>query len=280
MLNKDGSLQRTARFRGLDLASATPAELVATAGRLNNALRRLGSGWAAFVEAQRVPAHAYPMSQFPDPVSALLDAERHAQFEGEPDQETLRGSVSPANGAHFESPYFLTLVWMPPADEASRAGQWLYEGAAETGIDPREHVASFVSRTDRLLDLFDGFMPEAAWLSDAEALAYLHSTISARRQRVRVPETPMHLDALLADTAPIGGLAPRLGDAYVKTLSIVGFQTATWPGLLDELNGQAFEYRWATAPSASTRPTPRRSSRRSAGNGSPTGSRSRRSSSR
>ena len=30
VLNKDGSLQRTARFRGPDLDSATPAELIAT----------------------------------------------------------------------------------------------------------------------------------------------------------------------------------------------------------------------------------------------------------
>ncbi|OZA91086.1 MAG: hypothetical protein B7X76_02970, partial [Azorhizobium sp. 39-67-5] len=36
ILNKDGSFQRTARFRGPDLDSAVPAELVAAAGRLNN----------------------------------------------------------------------------------------------------------------------------------------------------------------------------------------------------------------------------------------------------
>ncbi len=41
--NKDGSFQRTARFRGPDLDSATPAELVSTTARLNGALRRLGS---------------------------------------------------------------------------------------------------------------------------------------------------------------------------------------------------------------------------------------------
>ena len=46
VLNKDGSFQRTARFRGPDLDSATQGELVATTARLNNALRRLGSGWA------------------------------------------------------------------------------------------------------------------------------------------------------------------------------------------------------------------------------------------
>src|SRR3546814_5254470 len=60
VLNKDGSFQRTARFRGPDLDSATPAELVSVTARLNNALRRLGSGWAVFVEAQRVPALDYP----------------------------------------------------------------------------------------------------------------------------------------------------------------------------------------------------------------------------
>ena len=56
VLNKDGSFQRTARFRGPDLDSATESELVATTARLNNALRRLGSGWALFVDAERQAA--------------------------------------------------------------------------------------------------------------------------------------------------------------------------------------------------------------------------------
>ena len=78
VLNKDGSFQRTARFRGPDLDSAVAAELVAVAGRINNAFRRLGSGWSIFVEAQRSEAATYPPSQFPDPASGLVDAERKA----------------------------------------------------------------------------------------------------------------------------------------------------------------------------------------------------------
>lgn len=70
VLNKDGSFQRTARFRGPDLDSATPSELVGTTARLNGALRRLGSGWAIFVEAQRNPATEYPESLFADSASA------------------------------------------------------------------------------------------------------------------------------------------------------------------------------------------------------------------
>src|SRR6202158_4797807 len=103
VLNKDGSLQRTARFRGPELDSATPAELVGTTARLNNALRRLGSGWAIFVEASRHAAQRSPEAEFPDPVSALVEAERRAQFEEE--------------GAHFESAYYLTLLFLSPAEE-------------------------------------------------------------------------------------------------------------------------------------------------------------------
>ncbi|RVA42675.1 conjugal transfer protein TrbE, partial [Mesorhizobium sp. M7A.F.Ca.CA.004.11.1.1] len=56
VLNKDGSFQRTLRFRGPDLESATEAELVGICARANNALRRLGSGWALFFEAERTEA--------------------------------------------------------------------------------------------------------------------------------------------------------------------------------------------------------------------------------
>ena len=232
ILNKDGSFQRTARFRGPDLDSAVPAELVAVAGRLNNAFRRLGSGWAIFVEAERHPVGAYPASRFPDPASALVDAERKADFE--------------EDGTHFESSYFLTFVYLPPAEDAARAETWLYEGREQTGVDPHEVLRGFVDRTDRILQLIEGFMPECAWLDDAETLTYLHGCVSCRRHRVRVPEIPIYLDALLADQPLTGGLKPRLGNAHLQVLTIVGFPTATTPGILDELNRLAFSYRWST----------------------------------
>ena len=195
VLNKDGSLQRTARFRGPDLDSAVPAELVAVAGRLNNAFRRLGSGWAIFVEAQRHGAATYPASVFADSASALVDAERKADFE--------------EAGAHFESSYFLTFLYLPPAEDAARAETWLYEGRDHAGVDAHEILRGFADRTDRILQLIDAFMPECAWLDDGETLTYLHSTVSTKRHRVRVPETPIYLDALLAADEfpfPLAGL--------------------------------------------------------------------------
>lgn len=232
VLNKDGSFQRTARFRGPDLDSAVAAELVAVASRLNNAFRRLGSGWAIFVEAQRHEAVSYPASRFADAASALVDAERKADFE-EAD-------------AHYESSYFLTFLYLPPAEDAARAETWLYEGRQQSGVDPHEALAAFINRTNRVLQLVDGFMPECRWLDDAETLTYLHSTVSTKRHRVRVPETPIYLDALLADEPLTGGLDPRLGAAHLRVLTINGFPTATTPGILDDLNRLAFPYRWST----------------------------------
>ena len=233
VLNKDGSFQRTAKFRGPDLDSAVPAELVGVAGRLNNALRRLGSGWAVFVEAQRHPASNYPEGYFPDVASALVDVERRAEFEQE--------------GVHYEFGYFLTLLYLPPPEETGRAERFLYEGRDRNGdADAREVQRGFVDRTERVLGLVEGFMPEIAWLDDEETLTYLHSTISTKHQRVRVPEIPMYLDAVLADEPLIGGLEPMLGNLHLRVLTIVGFPSATTPGILDELNRLAFAYRWST----------------------------------
>jgi type IV secretion system protein VirB4 len=153
VLNKDGSFQRTAKFRGPDLDSAVPAELVAVAGRLNNALRRLESGWAIFVEAQRHSAGGYPPNTFPDVASALVDAERRAQFE--------------EAGTHYESSYFLTFLYLPPAEGTAKAERLLYEGSNRTvDAGAREILRGFVDRTSRVLQLVEGFMPDRAHGSD------------------------------------------------------------------------------------------------------------------
>jgi type IV secretion system protein VirB4 len=222
ILNKDGSFQRSFEFRGPDLESATEAELVSVCARTNNALKRLGTGWALFFEADRRPAPGYPEGRFPDATSWLVDAERRAGFETE--------------GQHFESHFTGTLVWLPPADGQEAAGRALVERAeGEKGRDWRAALSGFIAETDRLLDLLAGFMPEVRALSDSETLTFLHRTISDRPHPVSVPDTPVYLDALLPDTMLTGGLEPRLGELHLRTLTLLGFPNLSRPGLLDAL---------------------------------------------
>jgi type IV secretion system protein VirB4 len=65
-------------------------------------------------------------------------------------------------GAHFESDYYLTLLWMPPAEDAARAETWLYEGRSGTGVDPWELLQSFTDRSDRVLNLVEASCPRFA----------------------------------------------------------------------------------------------------------------------
>ena len=150
------------------------------------------------MEAARRPAAAYPVEDFPDALSLMVDEERRAAFE--------------SAGSHFESAYHLTLVWLPPPESRARATQWLFEQPARASVDWREQLAAFVTATDRLLSLLESALPEVQWLTDAETLTYLHACVSSTRHPVAVPEVPFHLDALLADAPLAGGLEPDAGE--------------------------------------------------------------------
>ena len=233
ILNKDGSLQRTLRFRGPDLESAGPEELVAITARVNNALKRFGSGWALFFEAARRPSTDYPDSEFEDAASWLVDEERRGQFEAE--------------GRHFETDHYLTLCWLPPADRTGRMEKVLIEDPAHVPkAFASDALERFTRETDRAFGLIADLMPETAWLDDDEMLTYLHDCISTKRHPMCAPEIPACLDGLLADCALSGGLAPELGGQALRVVSIEGFPAASEPGLLSELDALGFSYRWMT----------------------------------
>jgi type IV secretory pathway VirB4 component len=128
---------RTLRYRGPDLDSATEAELVSVTARLNNILKRFGAGWALFFEAERAPANQYPGARFADPASWLVDQERYAAFS--------------ADGAHHESRYYLTFLYLPPPEREAQAERFLYERSDETAIEiePQAQLEWFVTETDR-----------------------------------------------------------------------------------------------------------------------------------
>lgn len=230
--SKDGLLQTTIEFRGPDLESSTEEQLVAVTGRLNNALKRLGGGWSVFVEAQRREANEYPSSEFPEDVSRLVDGERRRMFERE--------------GAHFTSRYFLTLVYAPPKQKQASFFGFLTEGGETDQSDPREYLSRFQDRVGSLIQLLNGVFPYVKRLEDDETLTYLHSTVSTKQHRVKAPEIPVYLDAFLTDERVESGLELKIGDRFVRTLTVQSFPSTSVPGILGALNQLQFEYRWVT----------------------------------
>jgi len=233
VLNKDGSFQKTLRFRGPDLASATDAQLVSARAQINNALRRLGSRWCLHVEADRRPSQLYPDASFPDPVSALVDQERRAAFAAE--------------GRHFESRYYLTFTYLPPEERVGRAEALFVEnqpaGAGAAALY-RAALADFRAVVAQVADILRAVMPEVDELGDAATLTYLHGCVSTKAHPVARPDVPVYLDALLTDDDFQGGLFPRLGGHYLRTVSIRAYPSSSSPGILDRLNTLDLGYRW------------------------------------
>jgi hypothetical protein len=109
VLNKDGSFLPAFRFRGPDLESATEDELMAVRARLNNALKRLGSGWCLHVEA-RVDAPPSPIRRAPSTSTR-------------PGCSTPNGVAASRARTRPSRPISeLALTWLPPADRDPSTG--------------------------------------------------------------------------------------------------------------------------------------------------------------
>lgn len=231
ILNKDGSFQSTIKYRGPDLDSSTESELMIVSARINNVLSSLGSGWCLYAEAKREESNSYPLSDFPEPISFLIDEERRLSFE----------SVG-----HFESSYYLTLVYLPPSDAQNKVASTFLDTTNSVNTDYNKLLEMFSSEVGRVVNLLSRVFPEAALLSDAETLTYLHSTISEKPHSITVPECPMYLDSLLVDSDLLPGFEPKLGSKHLRIVSLKGFPASSQPGLLDLLNRLSVEYRWTT----------------------------------
>ena len=234
VLQKDALLQKTVEFRGPDLASSSAAELRGTVAQLNNTLRRLGSGWGFFMEAQRLRSDHYPASQWKHPAAWLVDSERREAFRA---------------GTHFESRYYFTFVWkMPSGSETKMRALFFDDPGSKAGkpSDALKDLESFEKKVSEVIGMMSHIFPYVSELQGDALLTYLHSTISTNRQPVAMPPCPMYLDALLPDMPFTPGDVPMLGDTFIPTSTIAGFPGDTVPGIFDALNHLEIEYRWVT----------------------------------
>ena len=233
VLNKDGSLQTSFHFRGPDLDSSTSSSLMVTMARINNALRRLGSGWALHMEARRRVSKAYPTVIEAPLAARLIDRERLDLFA--------------ESGSKLVTDFFLTLSYLLPEDRTAKASSWLFENKpAGTNRRFEELVETFRETAGQIIDLMSPVLPMIERLDDSETLTYLHDCISFAEIKVGRREGVQLFDSFLYDTDLLPGLEPKLGDRWIKLLGIHGFPTATLPALFDRLNALPFAFRWTS----------------------------------
>ena len=251
---KDGSLLAGYWYRGPDTVSASPEELDVLSRQVCRALSLFGTGWSLWIEAIRAPATGYPdrqRSHFPDVVSALIEEERRATFEG--GQEHF-----------FETRYAVFLAYMPPSKTTRRAVDLLYDNSGDGRlVDAKTYMNRLVEGFQQHLNRFEDAMSRAVQLqrmegeigiahgSDREVWSEdlvnaLYCCVSGRELALNLPSEGAYLDSLFAVDDLIGGERPRLGDDHILVVSVHGFPPYSTPDVLGMLDRQPYPYRLST----------------------------------
>lgn len=232
VLNKNGTFQKTLKFRGHDLESATKYELRNSDSRLNNVLKRLDGAWTIHIESRRVKSKEYRVSEdIKEYAAQVIEDERREAFQ---------------KGIYFENEYYLTLTYLVPKDTEKKVLKFFIEETiTEAKLDKNLDV--FKKEFYEILGLFKELFLEVEELSIEETYTYLHSCVSSKpMDKVTVPAVPNYIANYLCDSDLIGGLKPQLGEKHIRCISLQGFPNYTNTGFLDVLNRLGIEYRAVT----------------------------------
>lgn len=248
ILNKDGSLLAGFFYRGEDSESSTDERRNQVSARVNRALTRLGTGWAVWFDAVRMPVAAYSApedSHFPDPVTALIDNERRA--------------AALAEGEHYETEHVLCVQWTPPLKGASKIADLVYDDDKGRKEDlATKHQALFKRVLNELQDNLEdvlqmrrmgAFVLEDGYgrshLQD-ELVNYLHFALTGLSHGLNIPTPAMYLDAIIGGQDLYPGDTPKIGDNFMAVVAIEGFPAESYPGILDLMDHMAIPYRFTT----------------------------------
>jgi len=235
VMQKDGILQRSFVYRAPDVDSLSVSEIDNLSIRVNDFAKRLGQGWAFFIEAQRFATREYPKGKpsFDTLASYLIEREREESFT--------------SAGSHYESSYYITIVWRPPVESVGKLKAMFIQSALDTDGSGtiRENVEYFVNESDALIGLLSNNMFIRP-LDNQETVAYLHSSISFNRHPIRFPHTQIFLDKILPDSALLNSETMCLGGFYIPIIGINDFPDETYPAIFEDLNRARLGYRWVT----------------------------------
>ena len=235
LLNKDGSFVSSLRFSGPDMESLSYAATNRVSAIFNSAIARLGSGWTVQVSAIRVPADGYIDEDrlfFSDPVSALIDAERRAQFERE--------------GLHFLSRYYLDFTWQTPPDSEVAAGQMFVESKKDLQQDTFDVL---LKKFEDALTSVAGVLRQQFLLTplDGEGLlSHYHECLTGHTHPITPPDIPAYLDVLLGHHDFVAGLEPSLDGVSIEVVTVTGYPNKTRPEILEALHNLPFPLRYTT----------------------------------
>lgn len=233
ILQKDGSFLAAFEYTGRDTDSAMDEELEYLVLQVNNAIKNLGTGYCLHIDAIRSFKQAYPGKEFgffPDKVTRLIDDERRDFF---------------GSDVCFQTRNVLSVTYKPNAYIGEKnileKGLDLFKKTLETLYDSLSTVLTLTRLTE-----YEFMLDETHSIMQSDLFTHINQCITGEFQLVQVPRTPMYLDSILGNEDLIGGFAPKIGNKFIRAISIDGFPQESYPIMLRSFDSVPFELRFNT----------------------------------
>ncbi|MBP9742403.1 MAG: ATP-binding protein [Burkholderiales bacterium] len=235
IVQTDGSFLAAFWFKGSDLETSTDEELAVLSQHLNRAFSLLGSGWMFHIDTLRYAALNYTPDtscNFPDATSYLIDSERRVLYESE--------------GMHYENKYAINFTFCPRIDLSNKLGRFFKRGKPESSSDYTHYLHIFKQKLQEVRELLAEPLNLVA-MSSTQILSYISWCLTGELVELQLPiRYGVFLKHYVASKDLVGGEVLKIGDNYIRAITISGFPHESYPGILDKLNYIDFAYRWNT----------------------------------
>ena len=233
ILQKDGSFLVAYEYTGKDTDSSTVEELENLVSIINDGVKLLGTGFCIHVDSIRNFKKAYPAKElcfFPDKITQMIDDERREFF---------------GSDVCFKTRNIISITYKPTGIIGEKNllsnGLTFFKSTLENFEDKISSVFYINRLKEYELELDHNFS-----ITQSDLFTHINQCITGEFQCIQVPKIPMYLDSILGNEDFIGGFAPKIGNKFIKTISIDGFPQESFPCMLSVFDTLPFEFRFNT----------------------------------
>lgn len=231
MLLKDGCFMAGFEYSGMDLDAIEESDRYYLSEWANLAIKKLGDGYMFHFETFRIPTTEYPIANFSEKITHMIDHERRR--------------LSEATGNRFETKAFCFLTWQPPLEEKTsffRKAKNVVSGSQ--GYFDEARMEDFRTTTRDIMQSFSSVI-QPRQLEGKEFLSVINACVNNKfLYSAEIPDIPWDLDTLFARDLEIG-TPLNYDDKYVAVISIDGFPGLSYANILVAMSRLPFEYRWS-----------------------------------
>lgn len=248
---KNGCLIAGFLYEGKDLENISTIERDDISNKLNQLFANIDSGWMIHTDAVRIPVPQYIeawKNNFPDKISQAIDNERRAFFENRSNS--------------YSSFFVITFTWYPPKLSQRRLADAMFtkdkvrkndEQKTRQIIDEFNNSIKGIEASLEVifpkierLKSYTQYNEDGSSVVKDQLLSWIWCCIYGNWQQINLPKNPIFIDSILGGEDFWSGIVPKLGNKFIRTLSIEGIAGETCSSMLTILSEMGCEYRWNT----------------------------------